>query len=87
MDIELCRKFFASRRNYTVFAGFSGGADSTAALLTALYFAGEFNFKYKCPRTWGATGVTPSPTWRPENQKAASFSPRVQRPKSQGSKV
>ena len=45
MDIELCRKFFASRRNYTVFAGFSGGADSTAALLTALYFAGEFNLK------------------------------------------
>ena len=45
MDIELCRKFFDSRRNYTIFAGFSGGADSTAALLTALHFAGEFNLK------------------------------------------
>ena len=45
MDIELCRNFFASRRNYTVFAGFSGGADSTAALLIALCFAGEFNLK------------------------------------------
>ena len=45
MDIELCRKFFDSRRNYTIFAGFSGGADSTAALLAALHFAGEFNLK------------------------------------------
>ena len=42
MDIELCRNFFALRRNYTVFAGFSGGADSTAALLTALHFQKEY---------------------------------------------
>ena len=45
MDIELCRKFFDSRRNYTIFAGFSGGADSTAALLAALHFSGECNLK------------------------------------------
>lgn len=43
MNIELCRKFFASRRNYTVFAGFSGGADSTAALLAALHFQKEYD--------------------------------------------
>ena len=45
MDLELCRKFFASRRNFTIFAGFSGGADSTAALLTALYFRQEFDLQ------------------------------------------
>ena len=45
MDIELCRKFFALRRNYTVFAGFSGGADSTAALLTALHFQKEYDLR------------------------------------------
>ena len=45
MDIELCRKFFALRRNYTVFAGFSGGADSTAALLAALHFQKEYALK------------------------------------------
>ena len=45
MDIELCRNFFALRRNYTVFAGFSGGADSTAALLTALHFQKEYDLK------------------------------------------
>ena len=45
MDIKLCRKFFALRRNYTVFAGFSGGADSTAALLAALHFQKEYNLR------------------------------------------
>ena len=45
MDIKLCRKFFALRRNYTVFAGFSGGADSTAALLAALHFQKEYDIR------------------------------------------
>ena len=42
MNIELCRKFFEQWRGCTLFAGFSGGADSTAALLTALYFKEEY---------------------------------------------
>ena len=42
MNIELCRKFLEQWRDCTLFAGFSGGADSTAALLTALYFKEEY---------------------------------------------
>ena len=45
MDIEVCRKIFETYRNGTIFAGFSGGADSTAALLVALYFQKEFNYR------------------------------------------
>ena len=45
MNIELCRKFFASVAEGEVFAGFSGGADSTAALLTALYFQQEYRYR------------------------------------------
>ena len=45
MDIELCRKIFSSQRGGRIFVGFSGGADSTAALLTALRFRSEYGFQ------------------------------------------
>ena len=44
MDLELCRKFFAEKHYSALYVGFSGGADSTAALLTALYFSKEYGF-------------------------------------------
>ena len=44
MDSELCRKFFTSWRGGHLWVGFSGGADSTAALLVTLEFSREFDF-------------------------------------------
>jgi len=44
MDIELCRKFFAPWRGGHLWVGFSGGADSTAALLVTLGFSRDYGF-------------------------------------------
>lgn len=44
MDIELCRNLFSSGRYRTLLCGFSGGADSTAALLLADMFSKEYGF-------------------------------------------
>ena len=38
MDLDICVKLFAPFASGTLYAGFSGGADSTAALLAALHF-------------------------------------------------
>ena len=38
MDLDICVKLFAPFATGTLYAGFSGGADSTAALLAALHF-------------------------------------------------
>ena len=40
-----------------------------------------FRFESKDLKTRGAAGLTPSPGWRPQNQKTAGLSLRVQRPK------
>jgi tRNA(Ile)-lysidine synthase len=45
MDIELCRELFSSGRYRKLFCGFSGGADSTAALLVADMFRKEYGFE------------------------------------------
>ena len=44
MDIEVCRKLFSSGRYKNLLCGFSGGADSTAALLVARTFQKEYGF-------------------------------------------
>ncbi len=45
MNIELCRKVFSSGKYRTLLCGFSGGADSTAALLAASRFRSELDFE------------------------------------------
>lgn len=44
MNLELCGKLFESFRNGTLYVGFSGGADSTAALLAAKHFQERIGF-------------------------------------------
>jgi len=44
MNIELCRKIFTPWRGGHLWIGFSGGADSTAALLVTLKFSRECSF-------------------------------------------
>ena len=44
MNIELCRKIFTPWHGGHLWVGFSGGADSTAALLVTLRFSRECNF-------------------------------------------
>ena len=45
MNTELCRFFFEPYQNGRLFVGFSGGADSTATLLTVLMFREQFNYE------------------------------------------
>ena len=45
MNIELCRETFSSGKYRTLLCGFSGGADSTAALLVASHFRDELGFR------------------------------------------
>ena len=45
MNIELCRNVFSSGKYRTLLCGFSGGADSTAALLAAAHFRKELDFE------------------------------------------
>ena len=44
MNIEQCAELFSSFSGKTLFVGFSGGADSCAALLITEHFAGRYNF-------------------------------------------
>ena len=44
MNIELCRKIFTPWRGGHLWVGFSGGADSSAALLVTLRFSREYDF-------------------------------------------
>ncbi|MDR0933428.1 MAG: tRNA lysidine(34) synthetase TilS [Victivallales bacterium] len=45
MNLENCAKLFNSYANGTLYVGFSGGADSTAALLLTLHFQPRFAFR------------------------------------------
>ena len=45
MNLEICAKLFESSAGGTLYAGFSGGADSTAALLAALHFRERFRLR------------------------------------------
>ena len=44
MNIERCAEIFAAFSGQRLFVGYSGGADSCAALLVTAYFAKRFNF-------------------------------------------
>ena len=45
MNLEICGKLFKSFRGGTLYAGFSGGADSTAVLLAARLYRERIGFR------------------------------------------